>query len=207
MEVVKYLFRTAISLLLFAYPPLSLSSQDDLGKAFAGFDRLEMDFTQEVYDHLANLIEVSFGKCRVSKPSISWRTIQPFEQTILLSKDTLKIFDPDLEQLIVKKIDPSTDNIPLNFLLKKNADFENFVVTELASDSPSNRVYSLSPVSQQLVYSRIEIETRDNVFKVIKIFGLSGEETRIELSNSRSLSDEDLILILDVPEGIDIVDG
>ena len=203
----KYLFRIAISVLLFAYCSLGLASQEELAEAFDGFDQLEMDFSQEVYDQFANLIELSSGKCRVSKPSISWQTLKPFEQSVLLSEDTLKIFDPDLEQLIVKNTKGGAESIPLNLLRKKGSDFKDFIVRKLSSDLSSTQRYSLTPVSKQAIYLRIEIEIRDKVLRKIKLFGLSGEESRIELSNSAPLRGADLVLRLDVPEGTDIVDG
>ena len=150
---------------------------------------------------------MSSGKCRVSKPSISWKTLKPFEQSVLLSEDTLKIFDPDLEQLIVKNTKGGAESIPLNLLRKKGSDFEDFIVRKLSSDLSSTQRYSLTPVSKQAIYLRIEIEIRDKVLRKIKLFGLSGEESRIELSNSTPLRGVDLELRLDVPEGTDIVDG
>ena len=203
----KYLFRIAISVLLFAYCSLGLASKEELAEAFDGFDQIEMDFSQEVYDQFTNLIEVSSGKCRVSKPSISWQTLKPFEQSVLLSEDTLKIFDPDLEQLIVKNTKGGAESIPLNLLRKKGSDFKDFIVRKLDSDLSSTQRYSLTPVSKQAIYLRIEIEIRDKVLRKIKLFGLSGEESRIELSNSTPLGGADLVLRLDVPEGTDIVDG
>ena len=203
----KYLFRIAISVLLFAYCSLGLASQEELAEAFDGFDQIEMDFSQEVYDQFTNLVEVSSGKCRVSKPSISWQTLKPFEQSVLLSEDTLKIFDPDLEQLIVKNTKGGAESIPLNLLRKKGSDFKDFIVRKLDSDLSSTQRYSLTPVSKQAIYLRIEIEIRDKVLRKIKLFGLSGEESRIELSNSTPLRAADLVLRLDVPEGTDIVDG
>ena len=203
----KYLFRIAISVLLFAYCSLGLASQEELAEAFDGFDQIEMDFSQEVYDQFTNLVEVSSGKCRVSKPSISWQTLKPFEQSVLLSEDTLKIFDPDLEQLIVKNTKGGAESIPLNLLRKKGSDFKDFIVRKLGSDLSSTQRYSLTPVSKQAIYLRIEIEIRDKVLRKIKLFGLSGEESRIELSNSTPLRGADLVLRLDVPEGTDIVDG
>ena len=203
----KYLFRIAISVLLFAYCSLGLASKEELAEAFDGFDQIEMDFSQEVYDQFTNLIEVSSGKCRVSKPSISWQTLKPFEQSVLLSEDTLKIFDPDLEQLIVKNTKGGAESIPLNLIRKKGSDFKDFIVRKLSSDLSSTQRYSLTPVSKQAIYLRIEIEIRDKVLRKIKLFGLSGEESRIELSNSTPLRGVDLELRLDVPEGTDIVDG
>ena len=203
----KYLFRIATSILLFAYCSLGLASKEELAEAFDGFDQIEMDFSQEVYDQFTNLVEVSSGKCRVSKPSISWQTLKPFEQSVLLSEDTLKIFDPDLEQLIVKNTEGGAESIPLNLLRKKGSDFKDFIVRKLSSDLSSIQRYSLTPVSKQAIYLKIEIEIRDKVLRKIKLFGLSGEESRIELSNSTPLRGADLVLRLDVPEGTDIVDG
>ena len=57
MEAVKYSFRIAISFLFCAYSSSGISSQDELARAVARFDRLEMDFTQEVYDRYVNLID------------------------------------------------------------------------------------------------------------------------------------------------------
>ena len=206
MVVVKYSFLIAISVLVFGFSTRVVSLEEELTKVLTSFDGLEISFTQEVYDQYANLIEVSSGICRVSKPSIEWRTTEPYRQTLLLSGDTLQIFDPDLEQLIVKTVE--SESTPLNLLRQKDIRFDDFIVTELENgEDTKTRRYLFSPVSREAAYSGIEIETRKQELVLIKLIGLAGEQTRVHFSGKRQIFGEDLLFQLVVPEGTDIVEG
>ena len=207
MVAVKFSFLIAISAVLANSPAPILGSESDLVEALLNFDQIEVDFVQDVRDRYGNSIEVSSGKGRVSKPSIEWRTNYPYYQTIMLVENELKIYDPDLEQLIIRDITDELGNVPLHMLRSRNIEFGNFTVKKEEVDSSSVELFSLSPMSEQVLFSKIEIKTFKGQLQTIKVVGLSGEVTEINLSNFKRLEREDSIFEISVPEGTDIVEG
>ena len=207
MVVVKFSFLIAINVAFAGFSALTLASESDLVKALLDFDQIEADFVQDVRDRYGNSIEVSSGKGRVSKPSIEWRTNDPYYQTIMLVDNELKIYDPDLEQLIIKDITNELGNVPLHMLRSRNIEFGDFIVEKEEVDSSDVELFSLSAISEQVLFSKIEIKTFKGQLQTIKVVGLSGEVTEINLSNFRKLEREDSIFEMSVPEGTDIVEG
>ena len=207
MVAVKFSFLIAISAALASFSAPTLASESDLVEALLNFDQIEVDFVQDVRDRYGNSIEVSSGKGRVSKPSIEWRTNEPYYQTIMLVDNELKIYDPELEQLMIRDITDELGNVPLHILRSRNIDFGNFTVKKEEVDSSSVELFSLSPISEQVLFSKIEIKIFKGQLQTIKVVGLSGEVTEINLSNFKRLEREDSIFEISVPEGTDIVEG
>ena len=207
MAVVKSSFLIAISCAVAGFSASSLSSEADLVKALLNFDLVKVDFIQDVRDRYGNSLELSSGKGRVVKPSLEWRTNDPYEQTIILAKNELKIYDPDLEQLIIKDITDEVGNVPLHLLRSRNIEFGDFIVVKEQADASGAKYFSLSPQSEQVLFSRIEIKTLKEQLQSIRVIGISGEVTEINLSNFQRLDREDSLFEISVPEGTDIVEG
>ena len=86
-------------------------------------------------------------------------------------------------------------------------EFGDFIVEKKEVDSTGADLFSLSPRSEQVLFSKIEIKTFKGQLQTIKVVGLSGEVTEINLSNFKKLEREDSIFEISVPEGTDIVEG
>ena len=207
MVAVKFSFLIAISAALASFQASTLASESDLVESLLNFDQIEVDFVQDVRDRYGNSIEVSSGKGRVFKPSIEWRTTDPYYQIIMLVDNELKIYDPDLEQLIIKDIKDELGNVPLHMLRNRNIEFGDFIVEEKEVNSTGADLFSLSPRSEQVLFSKIEIKTFKGQLQTIKVVGLSGEVTEINLSNFKKLEREDSIFEISVPEETDIIEG
>ena len=207
MAVVKFSFLIAISCALAGFSASSLASEADLVKALLNFDLVKVDFIQDVRDRYGNSLELSSGKGRVVKPSLEWRTYDPYEQTIMLVENELRIYDPDLEQLIIKDITDEVGNVPLHILRSRNIKLGDFMVVEEEADASGAKYFSLSPQSEQVLFSRIEIKILKEQLQSIRLIGVSGEVTEINFSNFKRLDREDSLFEISVPEGTDIVEG
>ena len=207
MAVVKSSFLIAISYALAGFSASTQASETDLVKALLNFDQVEVDFIQDVRDRYGNSLELSSGKGRVVKPSIEWRTYDPYEQTIMLVENELKIYDPDLEQLIIKDITDEVGNVPLHMLRSRNIEFGDFIVVKEEADASGAEYFSLSPKPEQVLFSGIEIKILKEQLQTIRVIGISGEVTEINLSNFKNLDREDSLFEILVPEGTDIVEG
>ena len=114
---------------------------------------------------------------------------------------------PDLEQLIIKDITDEVGNVPLHILRSRNIKLVDFMVVEEEADASGAKYFSLSPQSEQVLFSRIEIKILKEQLQSIRLIGVSGEVTEINLSNFKRLDHEDSLFEISVPEGTDIVEG
>ena len=125
----------------------------------------------------------------------------------MLVENELKIYDPDLEQLIIKDITDEVGNVPLHMLRSRNIEFGDFIVVKEELEASGAKCFSLSPQSEQVLFSRIEIKTLNEQLQTIRVIGISGEVTEINLLNFKNLNREDSLFEISVPEGTDIVEG
>ena len=97
--------------------------------------------------------------------------------------------------------------MPLHMLRSRNIEFGDFIVVREEADASGAKYFSLSPKSEQVLFSRIEIKTLKEQLQTIRVIGISGEVTEINLSNFNNLDREDSLFEISVPEGTDIVEG
>ena len=152
MAVVKFSFLIAISCALAGFSASSLASEADLVKALLNFDLVKVDFIQDVRDRYGNSLELSSGKGRVVKPSLEWRTYDPYEQTIMLVENELRIYDPDLEQLIIKDITDEVGNVPLHILRSRNIKLVDFMVVEEEADASGAVFFAVSSIRTGFIF-------------------------------------------------------
>ena len=81
-------------------------SQNDaraLSKLLSDILTYQADFTQSVYRENSREPEVSSGKFAIQRPKhFSWRTKEPFEQSIVADGKNLWTYDPELEQVTIQ---------------------------------------------------------------------------------------------------------
>ena len=146
MAVVKYLYLIGISLLgslLFVAPAFAANHTDLLNDApkvvaaastpkkaqhnttpgqrlldlLLNLDNTQANFEQALLDFRGQVLDRSSGTLSLSKPSLRWQVDFPFAQVIVVADGWLRIFDPDLEQVIEKDMRGSDEALPLKLSL------------------------------------------------------------------------------------------
>ena len=80
----------------------------------------EADFRQVVTNDKGNILEYS-GHIKIMKPQYAlWEYLQPSTKLIYINKNMATIIEPDLEQVIVKKLHNSIDFFKILKNAKKN---------------------------------------------------------------------------------------
>lgn len=75
-------------------------------------------FEQQVFDAAGELRESSRGELALTRPNrFRWEYIEPFPQLIVADGAQVWIFDPDLEQVTVRRQDEEEQRSPLSVLL------------------------------------------------------------------------------------------
>ena len=134
MEAVKYWFHIAISLSLWVLSAQGAVGDDRalLTERLAALDSFSADFTQEVQGARGEILERSTGYIRLLRPNFKWVVNDPYPQTIVTEGDTLKVYDPDLEQLIIRPLSDVLIDTPLSLLTQEEVVLgDNFEISKV----------------------------------------------------------------------------
>lgn len=163
------------------------------------------DFTQKLIDGQNDNNISSKGHMSLKKPKFfKWVTTSPNSQQIDSNGHELRIYDGDLEQLIIKKVSNNIAQFPYLILLSKNTSNINKLFTVKEKD---NNSYILKPKNDQMINSITIKFTKDNDLKSLAISTSLNQFTKIEFSNVETNVDvSNKSFNFEAPEDTDIID-
>lgn len=174
------------------------------------FDRVKTArsvFTQEVLDAQGNVIQRSSGDMWLSRPGkFRWNYSTPFKQVIVADGERIWLYDVDLEQVTVRKIDNVIGNAPA-LLLSGNADVEkNFTITDQQRDADGLDWVELIPRQADTGFDRMLIGFKGEDLQQMKLRDSLGNQTRLVFTGTqRNLDLEPGLFKFVVPKGVDVI--
>jgi outer membrane lipoprotein carrier protein len=195
-------------LLLLALLP-HLASADGVAaieRFFADLTTLKGGFVQQVRDGNGALIEESGGTIQIQRPGkFHWQTTHPYLQQVVGDGERIWIYDPDLEQVTVRRQQGALGNTPATLLTRAGALQQQFTLLPLAR-SGSLQWVELIPREQQGGYERLLVAMDGEVLRMIQLEDSLGQQTRIELFKLMSnISLPAMQFEFVPPAGVDIV--
>jgi chaperone LolA len=119
--------------LLFCSLPLAVhaSGVDKLKEFIAATHSAQANFTQEVLDQYGKRIQSASGIMQFQRPGkFRWTYQKPYEQLIVGDGAKFWLYDADLNQVTVKKLDSALGSSPAALLSGSNEIERGFVLTE-----------------------------------------------------------------------------
>jgi outer membrane lipoprotein carrier protein len=136
-----------------------------------------------------------------------WAYEKPFEQLIVGDGEKLWVYDRDLNQVIVRKLDIALGSTPAALLAGDSALEKNF---DLADAGRSNGLdyVDAKPRSPDTGFSRVKIGLSDNLPRAMELTDAFGNVTMLTFSRfERNPSlDPDLFNFVP-PQGADVIEG
>lgn len=181
-----------------------------LDQLLLNVETLSAEVLQLIVESDGGVLEESEIQMYLKRPDgFYWETLDPFPELVVTDGRTLWNYQPDLEQLVIEDWDSSqselaaqllsgqTDQLKMDYLIElvseKGADFTEFRLTPLASDS----VYSYITITFQLA----ELDS-------IHLSNKNGQQTLWQFSQvQRNEHLEDSLFQFDPPPGIEIVNN
>lgn len=194
----KYWFLVAVSL---CSAGSFADARDALNARLAAMDYLAADFTQHIRGPRGELIEQSSGIVRLLRPRFRWEVIEPYPQVIVTEDDQLKIYDPDLDQVMVRPLAEALVDTPLAVLTQEAVKLgEDYEIEQLTPDS-----FRLHPLSTDALFDEILLEFGPDGLETMVIRDHFGQSTDIRFENfaARSMI-QSSDFTLDVPPGTDV---
>ena len=112
----KRLFLIA-ALVLLASTPSHADNVVLLQSFLAGTSSLQAEFTQTIFSARARTPQESRGSVAISRPGkFRWVVTSPFEQTLVGDGEKVWLYDPELEQVTVRKVADALGGTPAALL-------------------------------------------------------------------------------------------
>jgi len=144
---------------------------------------LEGAFTQSVFDETGAQREQSQGRIALSLPRLfRWQYETPFPQLIVADGDHVWIFDPDLEQVTVRKQALEEQNSPLAILIDP-IELERQFVVAAAEDSEGLSWLRLTPRKDDAAFSEARLGFADNALMRMQLIDTLGQRTDVRFAN------------------------
>lgn len=165
------------------------------------------DFNQVVIGRRGEVLQNVSGTVHLRRPGcFRWEVRKPYQQLVVTDGVDLYVFDQDLEQITFQPLDDSTKAAPARLLLGKPDDLFNLFNVAQEKDSQKQRIFELTPKSDQSLYREIRLtfdQQRLIEIDIVDHFDLS---TRITFSNStvKPVLESTLFEFV-IPKGIDVI--
>ena len=183
------------------------SEEINLKNYLTNINTMEADFEQSNYSNSNALIDKSIGRIKIKKPdNLLWDIELPFSKKIVLQKDTLRIFDSQLNQLLISSMPMEIENSFL-ILLLRDANILNFYSIDKIEKDDDEEQFSLIGNNRRNIFEKIEIYfTKDKLSKFI-FFSANNESIELQLMNvliNKNLPDKDFII--NISDNTEIID-
>jgi len=177
-------------------------------KLMQNIDSMETAFTQKIVDQNNNLIQETEGNLILKRQGqFHWQTFEPFPQQIITDTKTLWIYDPDLEQVVIKAFEQDLLETPI-LLFSGTAEqiYNTFTVSQEKSTNQGHNIFSLSPKEPGQVYQSILISFSDKQPEKFFIVDSMGQTTQLFFSGATLNKTPDPALFsFQAPEGVEVI--
>lgn len=181
---------------------------DNFVATIRGVTNLQGDFVQTVKDAGGRVIQTTKGFMLVATPGkLRWETQPPFQQLVVSDGRDLWVYDRDLEQVTVRKMDQNVQDTPALLLSGRAGDIENnFQVGE--AEVGFTKVYHLVARDKSQLFESLDFVYEGKRLVRMRIHDSTGQSTEIVFSNV--LVNELIgshLFQFEAPAGVDVIDA
>jgi outer membrane lipoprotein carrier protein len=203
--------RKLIVFLLFGYALSGLGavqaqSESTVQRYFRDLKSLRANFTQTVFNDQSRPLQTSSGQVFMQKPGrFRWDYRQPFKQIIVADGDRLWVYDSELAQVTVKRLEKAFSAAPLALLSGAVPVEEAFTVHAIAQHD-GLRWYELRPKDTQAEFTLIRVAFAGDLLKVIELEDVFNQRTRLNFEKlERNVAIDPALLRFVPPSGVDVI--
>ena len=194
-----------IFVLFFASQGFCESAAERLQVQLNTIKGLTATFTQVVHAKNKELSNAK-GTMALQRPGrFRWDTRSPLQQLVVADGTNLWIYDPDLEQVTVKKQDKELNGTAALFLSHADANLmRDFDVT--AEDKNNNHIYHLKAKSSKATFPMVTLTFTDNLLTELEMLDQLGQHTTIKFSKIKpSPTLNPTLFQFKPPKGTDVI--
>jgi outer membrane lipoprotein carrier protein len=165
-------------------PTLAMGASAETLKSFLNqTTSAKARFAQIVLDRNMKQLQQATGTMAFSRPGkFRWEYEKPYEQTIVGDGQRLWIYDKDLNQVTVRKLDRALGASPAALLAGSNEIEKNYVVTSAGSRDGLDWLEAV-PRAQDTAFERVRLGFNKNTLEVMELRDQFGQMTVIKFAD------------------------
>lgn len=179
-----------------------------LDEFFNGLQSMQSDFQQTVQDSRGNVTDNSTGTLALKKPGkFRWDYAKPNAQTIVSDGQRIWLYDPELQQVTVRRADLSLNGTPAMLLSGEGKLRDSFEI-EHVENRDGMTVINLTPKRADTDFKMVQMALRKDQLVALSLSDKLGQRTLLEFKQfKRNARVADAQFSFVPPKGVDVVDN
>jgi outer membrane lipoprotein carrier protein len=171
-----------------------------------GLDGLQAEFKQVLTDRNGQTVDEASGTLAISRPDrFRWDYRQPYQQIIVADGARIWIYDSDLEQVTVRKLDETLSATPAMLLSGRSNLSDNFNVTQVSREASVEWV-KMEPKRDDTDFRWVRLGFEGPLLKYMQLADKLGQTTSLEFSKlERNPPLDPSRFTFTVPPGADVI--
>jgi outer membrane lipoprotein carrier protein len=171
-----------------------------------GLDGLQAEFKQILTDRNGQTVDEASGTLAISRPDrFRWDYRKPYQQVIVADGTRIWIYDSDLEQVTVRKLDETLSATPAMLLSGRSSLSDNFNVTQVAHEGAVDWV-KMEPKRDDTDFRWVRLGFEGALLKYMQLADKLGQTTSLEFSKlERNPPLDPSRFTFTVPPGADVI--
>jgi len=198
--------RLLMLLLLCLSGPATAAAVDALNVFLTQTQSAKARFAQIVLDRNLKPLQQVTGTMQFSRPGrFRWEYDKPYEQTIVADGERLWIYDKDLNQVTVRKLDRALGSSPAALLAGSNEIEKNYIINNIGEKDGLDWVEAL-PRTQDMVFERIRLGFGKTGLEVMELRDQFSQMTVIRFADlERNPRLDPAVFRFKPPQGADVI--
>jgi outer membrane lipoprotein carrier protein len=191
--------------------PLVATAADNAGyqrveRFLTGLQGLQAQFQQTLTDSKGMVTGESAGTLAIRRPNrFRWDYREPNEQLIVADGTRIWLYDKDLEQVTVRRVDESLSATPAMLLSGEGTLSDNFKATQTQQEGAVQWV-RLEPVRNDTDFKFVRLGFAGDALKFMQLADKLGQTTTLEFSKfERNPPLDPSQFVFTVPPGADVI--
>ena len=160
-------------------------AMDRLLAFFKEVQSLQGDFTQTTFDQHNQIREQAQGSFAIQRPGkFHWDYQAPYHQLIAANGKKVWLYDSELEQVTVKKLDEAVGNAPAQLLSSGDSLESSFTISEIGAVDDLEWV-ELTPREKNASFEQIRLGFDEHDLRTMELIDNFGHTTRLAFSHLR----------------------
>jgi outer membrane lipoprotein carrier protein len=203
-------------MLLFSGALYAQSAASELQNKLTHFQNMTADFQQTVMDADGLVLQHSFGKMAIVKPGkFRWDVTKPLKQLIVTDGAKVWIYEPDLEQVVIRKLNQSVGQTPALLLLNPNKYLlTSFTIQKITTDAKKeSRVrastyrtdFKLTPKNKEETFGSVILSFDGDKLSQMQLQNQLGQKTVLIFKNIKINREVSIEIPTSFPKGTDVI--
>ncbi|MFT3807361.1 outer membrane lipoprotein chaperone LolA [Arenimonas sp.] len=179
-----------------------------LDKFMTGLQSLQASFTQTVKDSRNQLVEQSSGTLAIKKPGkFRWEYLKPNAQTIVSDGARIWLYDPELEQVTIRRAELSLNGTPAALLSGTGGSWRDSFEVEHVEQRDGMTVLNLAPKRTDTDFKLLQMALRKDELVAMSLTDKLGQTTLLEFRQfKRNAGVTEAQFKFAAPKGVDVID-